>query len=211
MEGTTMARLRILPFLLIVLAVAMAGCGEQAGQPAAKPAAAAEQKAEVSTVAASAPQQSGEQQEAVHMDEEPMHMYDGGAHRDHNPKHGGTFFMALDNKHHLEGVLAAPGVFEVYLYDDHTRPVSREQLNQAHMTVIWGDQDDAPKIDLKPRPDGTLLEAHAPGAMHFPVTLTLLVHFPGAPASAKPELFTFPFSHYSHPQSAETHTHPAGS
>ena len=118
---------------------------------------------------------------------------DAGAHQDHNSKHGGTFFMALDNKHHIEGLLESPGVFEVYLYDDHTRPVSRRELNQARMTVIWGEQDGAPKIDLKPRSDGTLLEARAPGAMHFPVTLTLLVHFPGSAASAKPELFTFPF------------------
>ena len=116
--------------------------------------------------------------------------------------------MALDNKHHIEGLLEAPGLFEVYLYDDHTQPVSRGELSQARMTVIWGEQDSAPKIELKPRSDGNLLEARAPGTMHFPVTLTLLVHFPGSAASAKPELFTFPFSEYSHPPKSEAHTHP---
>src|ERR1700686_705280 len=38
-----------------------------------------------------------------------------GAHMDHKSKHGGTFFMALDNKHHLEGILVPPGTFRVYL------------------------------------------------------------------------------------------------
>ena len=135
---------------------------------------------------------------------------DAGAHQDHNSKHGGVFFMALDNKHHIEGLLESPGIFEVYLYDDHTRPVSHRELNQAHMTVIWGDQDEAPKIDLKPRADGTAFEAYAPGAVHFPITLTLLVHFPGSPASAKPELFTFPFKEYSRPPNPETNTDPGG-
>jgi hypothetical protein len=118
--------------------------------------------------------------------------------------------MALNNKNHLEGVLDPPGVFRVYLYDDHTHPVSDEVLKQAQMMVIWGDNDGAPEIDLKPNADGTVLEAPAPAPMRFPVTLTLLVRFPGAAATDKPELFTIPFSHYSHPPGTPPHTHPAG-
>src|SRR5262245_39909340 len=93
--------------------------------------------------AASAAQKGTDQHAAMDMSEaEPI-----GAHQDHDSKHGGTFFMALDNKHHIEGLLESPGKFEVYLYDDHTRPVSRRELNQARMAVIWGEQDGAPKID----------------------------------------------------------------
>ena len=131
------------------------------------------------------------------------------AHTDHVAKHGGTFFMALDNKHHLEGVLDPPGVFHVYVYDDHTRPLRAAELGMARAQVIWGEQDGASEIDLMPSPDGTFLEAGAPGPMQFPLTLVLLVHFPGAAATARPELFTFPFSHYSHPPTA-AHTHAEG-
>ena len=140
------------------------------------------------------------------MDMSKAGLPDAEAHQDHNSKHGGVFFMTLDNKHHIEGLLESAGIFEVYLYDDHTKPVSRRELNQTQMTVIWGEQDGAPKIELKPRADGTAFEAHAPGTMLFPVTLTLLVRFPGSPILDKPELFTFPFKEFSRPPKAETHT-----
>jgi hypothetical protein len=44
-------------------------------------------------------------------------------HMDHEPKHGGVFFMAPDRFHHLEGVLLPAGTFKVYLFDDYTRPL----------------------------------------------------------------------------------------
>ena len=43
-----------------------------------------------------------------------------GAHMDHKPKHGGTFFMSLDNVHHLEGVLLPP-VHSACIYMTITR------------------------------------------------------------------------------------------
>ena len=121
----------------------------------------------------------------------PMH-----AHSDHDSKHGGTFFMAMDNKHHLEGVLVPPGVFRVYLYDEYTRPVSPEDLARTQAEVIWGDVDGAPKIPLKPSQDGAMLEVPAPEPVRFPITLTLLMRFPGMAANQRAELFTFPISHY---------------
>lgn len=120
-----------------------------------------------------------------------------GVHRDHNPRHGGTFFMALDGLHHLEGILVPPATFRVYLYDVHTRPLASQELSKAEGKVVWGDSSDAPQIPLHPSPDGQCLEAVLGEPARFPVTLTLRLRFPGSPSEARPELFTFPFSHYS--------------
>ena len=150
----------------------------------------------------------GEEAQTHSMEEiDAEHLYEGGAHADHDSKHGGTFFMALDNQHHLEGALERPGVFRAYVYDAYTQPVSAEELGKIQAKVIWGDQDGAPEIELKPNAEGTALEAKAPGPVRFPVTLTLLCRFPGASPTSRAELFTFPFSHYSHIDTAP-HPHP---
>ena len=138
---------------------------------------------------------------------EPALPADAGAHRDHNPKHGGTFFMALDNKHHLEGVLLPPGIFCVYLYDAHTQPLGHAELHQSSGTVQWGDSDGAPETLLAVDDDAHRLEAVLGQEVEFPVTLTLLLRLPGLPPDAKPELFTFPFSHYSE-QTSDGHGPP---
>src|ERR1041384_7380965 len=81
------------------------------------------------------------------------------AHQDHNPKHGGTFFMAMDNRHHVEGLLVPPGVFRLYLYDAHTKPVAPAELKQAKGTVQWGDSDNSPQVSLVLAKNGEYLEA----------------------------------------------------
>jgi len=121
---------------------------------------------------------------------------DQGAHMDHKSKHGGTFFMALDNKHHLEGILVPPGTFRVYLYDDHTKPLKSEETRQASGTVQLGESDDAPKIDLIPGKKKETLEANLGNGVKFPLTLTLLLHLPGMEPDAKPELFNFSFTQF---------------
>lgn len=119
-----------------------------------------------------------------------------GAHMDHKSKHGGTFFMALDNKHHLEGILVPPGTFRVYLYDDHTKPLKVEETRKASGTVQVGESEDAPKIDLAPGKKKETLEASLGNGVKFPVTLTLLLHLPGMEPEAKPELFDFKFTQF---------------
>jgi len=125
-----------------------------------------------------------------------MQPFRPGAHLDHTPRHGGTFFMALDNRHHLEGVLLPPGIFCVYLYDARSRPLFGDALRQASGTVQWGGSLEAPETSLAPAVDGTRLETAFEGKLQFPLTLNLRMRLPGAPAGARPEVFTFPFSHF---------------
>jgi hypothetical protein len=121
----------------------------------------------------------------------------GGAHQDHEPKHGGVFFMAMNYHNHVEGVLEPPGVFRVYVYDDHTLPLAKDKIKQVSGRLFLGESDEAPEIPLELSRDGLTLEATLPAGTNVPVTLTLLMRFPGMKADARPELFTFPFDEFS--------------
>ena len=121
---------------------------------------------------------------------------EGKPHGNHKPKHGGTFFMALDYKHHLEGVFLPPGTFRVYLYDERTNPLKADQVKQASGTIQIGESEEAPKIALAPGKSEETLEAALGPNVKFPVAITLLLHLPGMAPNAKPELFNFSFSQF---------------
>ena len=118
------------------------------------------------------------------------------AHQDHNSKRNGVFFMALDGKHHLEGVLIPPRTFRIYLYDAYTRPLTPEQTKKARGTVQWGEAEDSQEVPLKLADDGRSLESVSGREFKCPITLTLLLRFPDSPVDARPEVFTFPFRNY---------------
>ncbi len=127
-----------------------------------------------------------------------------GTHEDHDPKHGGIFFMALDEVHHLEGALSSPGMFRVYLYDAMTMALNDEQMQEASGSLHWGEFPDPPGIPLNVGHEEGVLMAELDREVEFPVTLTLMLNLPGA-AEGESELFNFVFDEYSHaPDSRES-------
>src|SRR6267378_2817828 len=61
------------------------------------------------------------------------------AHGNHNQQHGGLFFMAPDNWHHIEGTYLPSGVFRLHLYDDYTKPLPLKQLQEVSAVVVAKD------------------------------------------------------------------------
>jgi Heavy metal binding domain len=126
------------------------------------------------------------------------------AHGDHNPKHGGQFFMASDNWHHVEGTVPRPGVFRLYVYDDFTRPLPTARLREVHAraSVTNGNGAEAPdgrSIRLVPSNDGRSLEARV--ALTVPINLVVRLSF----GSDSPEQrFDFAFASLTQENTAAT-------
>ena len=103
----------------------------------------------------------------------------GLAHSDHTPRHGGQFFMAPNGWHHVEGALSRPDRFDLYLYDDHTRPVvATPFLLGARAWVQRYDVDGDEvghrvEIRLRLADDGTRLEAAIPPGVSLPIEVEL--------------------------------------
>jgi hypothetical protein len=110
-------------------------------------------------------------------------------HGNHNPQHGGQFFMAADNWHHVEGTYPRAGVFRLYVYDDYARPLTPANLRKVNARVVTNERYDAKTrtstdltaFPLRPSRDGAYLEARVTGVA-FPAAMTAKIALkPDAP------------------------------
>jgi hypothetical protein len=127
--------------------------------------------------------------------------YTPRAHGDHNPKHGGVFFMAPDNWHHLEGSYPAAGRFRVYVYDDFSKPLDLVRARNVRGRVVTKETFD-PKTgttrELASTPlvlarNGAFFEARI-GPLPLPAKMTAKISFS---ADDKESRFDFAFTHFS--------------
>jgi hypothetical protein len=119
-------------------------------------------------------------------------------HGNHNPQHGGQFFMAADNWHHVEGTYPRAGVFRLFVYDDYARPLSAAALKRVRARVVTNERydpktrtsTDITSFELRPSRDNAYLEARVTG-LTFPAAMTAKIRLkPEAPEYRFD--FTFP-------------------
>jgi hypothetical protein len=115
------------------------------------------------------------------------------AHGNHNPQHGGLFFMASDNTHHLEGAYLSTGTFRMYFYDEFTKPQTPANVKNYKATLMVKDPKTGQDTPYSLVRSGRYLQASI-GKLPLPAEMYALVKF--APAS-KDNRFDFTFPAYS--------------
>jgi hypothetical protein len=115
------------------------------------------------------------------------------AHGNHNPQHGGLFFMASDNTHHLEGAYLATGTFRMYFYDEFTKPQTLANVKNYKATLMVKDARTGKETPYSLVRSGRYLQASI-GKLPFPAEMYASVKFsPGG----KDNRFDFTFPAYS--------------
>lgn len=118
------------------------------------------------------------------------------SHADHNPKHGGTFFMAPNRWHHLEGTMPNANEFRLYFYDNFTKPISAKPFAEGSFIEVGqlnAEKQEVGKparISISANGDGSYLRSTIPDGIRFPMSITARIRFEGRD---KPELFNFTF------------------
>lgn len=121
--------------------------------------------------------------------------YERRPHGDHNPRHGGQFFMADDSWHHLEGTWVRPNILRVYFYNDMTQPLAVTGFSASAAKSNANGKENAAPVSLKPgrTVDRNTLEVAMPGAA-LPAEFTVHVKFK---PDDKERVFNFTFPDYS--------------
>jgi hypothetical protein len=128
--------------------------------------------------------------------------YSPRAHGNHNPQHGGQFFMAADYWHHLEGTYLPSGVFRLHLYDDFTKPLTAAQVGAMTADLVMKDSQSGAEKTIPLVRSGRYLQATI-GKLAFPAAMYARVQFkPGGPKNR----FDFTFESYSKEPPAATLT-----
>lgn len=130
-----------------------------------------------------------------------VRIHKAAAHGNHNPQHGGQFFMAQDYWHHVEGTYPSPGVFRLYLYDDYTKPLAIDKVKAVTARIVTKEVTDpqtfvtreVASVPLTPAADGAYLEAVV-GDVPLPANLTMQAVFV---AGGKEQRFDFAFAEHS--------------
>ncbi len=111
------------------------------------------------------------------------------SHQDHDPRHGGQFFMAPDQTHHLEGALSPDGQFKLYFYDEFTRPISPAGFR---ITSAWARTSAAAQaLSLRLAPDATCLASKVDRPASRPLAISIAIDFHDG---AGPQPFDFDFN-----------------
>lgn len=122
--------------------------------------------------------------------------YELRAHGDHNPRHGGQFFMAQDAWHHVEGTYPQAGLFKVFFYDNFTKPLALRGKGITGVVAIRDAKDkEIAAAPLAIGRDGTTMEAKVPAsAAAMPLRATLKLKFSSKTAE---QPFDFQFNELS--------------
>ncbi len=119
--------------------------------------------------------------------------YAARAHGNHNPQHGGVFFMAPDAWHHLEGTYLRSGVFRLHLYDDYTKPLPLNLARDVSASLFAKDAKTGKETAIPLVRSGRYLQAPI-GKRAFPAQMFAMVKFkPDGPEHR----FDFGFEDYS--------------
>ena len=116
------------------------------------------------------------------------------AHGDHNPVHGGQFFMAEDNWHHVEGTYPSTGLFRAFFYDNFKKPLPGKNFNGSLIVLDKSDKELA-TLPLAPSRDGNTLEARIPPQLAtFPLRAKATIKYD---PKAREQPFDFVFTELS--------------
>lgn len=116
------------------------------------------------------------------------------AHGDHNPRHGGQFFMATDAWHHVEGTYPQNGLFRVFFYDNFTKPLAVKGF-AASVVIRDASDKEVTSVRLVAGRTTSTMEAKIPAAnAGLPLRATLRLKL-GASTPEQP--FDFQFNEYS--------------